>query len=269
MNPLWNHWYSKSLAMLRLEHSGTSTNLGSVYKICLSWTTGRLDRAKENTVDGLKKYTRLLKILFEVTWVLDKVEENWRRIDEDLKTFFGRPTPRSKKTGEDWWETVELTKTDEKLFGETDSAMRNCWTNDEDWRKTEGFARKHLLLCTYLPWRKSGFFRLIPPLKVPCGSLVLARGKPSFLTSSSMYQEKRKHIFNFVPSLGFPYVHLCNLATKNTYKVISGYRFILSTMAELANTRSIPTNIIHKIVYSLKFKNFLISNRAGIITYFI
>ena len=69
---------------------------------------------------------------------------------------------------------------------EVGKETEECW----------GFPRKLLILFTHLTCRKSGFFQFIPPSKLPWGSPVLARGKPSFLTPSFMHQENRKHIFN-------------------------------------------------------------------------
>ena len=113
----------------------------------------------------------------------EELDEDWWETEEDLtktwRRLLGRPTPR--------WETVEqLTKTDEKL-------KKNC-----------GIRKKAPAFMHLSTLAKIWFFPVYTTLKSPLWVTCLAHGKPSFLTSSSIHQEKGKHIFN----LAFSWVPL-------------------------------------------------------------
>ena len=100
------------------------------------------------------------------------MELRQEKTDEELdEDFLGR-------LAEDWRKTDEElppTTTEEKL-------TKNCWIR----KKAPAFMHSSTLAKI--------------PLRVTC----LERGKPSFLTSSPIHQEKGKHIFN----LAFSWVPL-------------------------------------------------------------
>ena len=106
------------------------------------------------------------------------VDTPWRNLSAWRRLFFGE-TDYAMRTVEDWWKTrgwLLPTTTEEKL-------KKNCLIR----KKAPAFMHKSTLAKT--------------PLRVTC----LARGKPSFLTSSSIHQEKGKHI----EMIHFFNIHLC------------------------------------------------------------
>ena len=126
-------------------------------------------------------------------WTTRYSEGNcWRWVDEIYQTTVDTPW-RNLRARKGWRKlTKNSRRLDEDFFGETDSAMRNWWkTRGRELSTTTEEKLKNCLIRKKAPafMHKSTLEKT--PLRVTC----LQRGNPSFLTSSSIHQEKGKHIF--------------------------------------------------------------------------